>query len=208
MIKTSYTPRLFFGKYNSKVTLLCVIPNKKSAKWRPFRKPKELQNLHHWCKANFTSSDYIIKDHWIGNVDAVHYNQMCYLSNNQDMQKLIKQFGANIVEVTQPFDQAHNSQLDVRNIVVVRDTLLFSKYQCCVYFKYDPTQDTYKWLKNFFEDEAGVKLVPDPNKDWPYAVWPRVYLENDAHLTTLKLMWQERIDYVKSVHLKPPVTPI
>jgi hypothetical protein len=201
LIKTSYTPRLFFGKYNTKITLCTVIANKKPAKWRPHRKPKELQNLRRWCSDNFESSDYIIKDRWVSDVDSTRYNQMCYLSSSVDKQQLLKQFGSTVVEVTQPFDQAHNSQLDVRNITVVRDTLLFSKYQYCVYFKYDPEQHTYRWLRDFLHDEQGVKLVPDPSREYSYAVWPRVYLEDSTHLTTFKLMWQEKIDYVKTVHL-------
>ncbi len=200
LITTSYTTKLFFGKYNIKIVVSTNVNAKKTQAWR-WPKPKELHVLHNWCKEHFSSSDYVIKDHWATVEDNICFHQMCYLSDPSDKEKLLKEFGPTVIEITQPLDEEHNSQLEVRNITVVRDTLLYNLYKYCVYFKYDPTQETWRWLVGFLKDEPGVKLMPSAEANHRYPVWPRVYLEDDTHLVTLKLMWQEKIDYIKSVHL-------
>jgi hypothetical protein len=120
-----------------------------------------------------------------------------------DKNKLILEFGTRILEITQPLNLDHEKSLDVRNLVVVRKNLLFNKYKYSVYFKYDPTHETWDWLKNFFQDETDYKLVPSSNDITSYPVWPRIYLTDDTHLMSLKLMWQERIDYIKTEELLP-----
>lgn len=198
MIKTSYTTKLFFGKYNSRVIVVTRL-SKKNHRWRS-PKPRELQALHTWCRDNLSEDGHIIKDHFCLFNEDTAYQQMVYLSNPADRDLLLAHYGSQISEVTQPLDDSHKQQLEVRNLVVVRESLLYNRFKHCVYFKYDPTLETWRWLKTFFQDEESSKLMPDPKHDASYPVWPRVYLEDDTHLTTLKLMWQERIDYVKTVH--------
>jgi hypothetical protein len=199
VIKTNYTTKLFFGQYTTKITINTHIPGKKNYGYR-FQKPKELRELHNYCKENFVDG-YVVKDHWCGADDGVLFHQMIYLNNTFDRDALLARFGARVLEITQPFDSDHKNSLEIRNLTVVRNILLYNKYQHCVYFKYDPTHNTYNWLKAFFKDEVGHKLVPDPNRDYTYPVWPRVYLTDSTHLMSLKLMWSERIEYVKTVHL-------
>ena len=199
MIKTSYTTKLFFGKYNSRVIVVTRL-NRKIYRWKS-PKPRELLALHAWCRDHLSDEGYIIKDHFCVLNDDVTYQQMVYLSSPADRDLLLAHYGGQVSEVTQPLDDLHKQQLEVRNLVVVRNTLLYNRYRHSVYFKYDSTMETWRWLQTFFKDEEGCKLMPDPKHDPDYPVWPRVYLEDDTHLTTLKLMWQERIDYVKTVHL-------
>lgn len=201
MIKTNYSSKLFFGKYTTKITVSTVVASKKRYSWG-YPKPSEVFVLHNWCKDNFGDT-YIIKDHYIQTNHGLAYHQMVYTSNSQDKDKLILQFGTRILEITQPLNQDHEKSLDVRNLVVVRKNLLYNKYKYSVYFKYDPTHETWNWLKAFFQDETDFKLVPEANDTGSYPVWPRVYLVDDNHLMSLKLMWQERIDYIKTVELLP-----
>lgn len=199
MIKTSYTTKLFFGKYHTRVIVVTKTLNKTRRYGQP--KPTEIKDLHHWCSQHFQNNHYVIKDHFCQIHDESCYQQMVYLSDPVDREKLLANYGSRISELTQPLDEQHQDQLEVRNLVVVRNSLLYNRYRHSVYFKYDRTQETYRWLKTFFKDEPGCKLMPDPKHDLPYGIWPRVYLEDESHLTTLKLMWQDSIDYVKTVHL-------
>jgi hypothetical protein len=201
MIKTNYSSKLFFGKYSTKITVSTVVPSKKRYNYG-YPKPPEVFVIHDWCKDNFEES-YLIKDHFIKTTNDLQYHQMVYTSSLVDKNKLILEFGTRILEITHPLNLDHEKSLDVRNLVVVRKNLLFNKYKYSVYFKYDPTHETWDWLKNFFQDETDYKLVPSSNDITSYPVWPRIYLTDDTHLMSLKLMWQERIDYIKTVELLP-----
>lgn len=201
MIKTNYSSKLFFGKYSTKITVSTIVASKKRYTYG-YPKPAEVFVLHNWCKDNFQDA-FIIKDHFIKTNNGLEYHQMVYTSNAQDKNALIGQFSSQVLEITQPLNSDHEKSLEVRNLVIVRKNLLFNKYKYSVYFKYDPTHETWNWLKTFFKDEEGYKLVPAANDLTAYPVWPRVYLVDDTHLVTLKLMWQERIDYIKTVELLP-----
>lgn len=196
-MKIQYTSRLFFGNY-----YIRVVVNTHSARSTRYTfdwtKPDELLLLGDFCKVAFSENDYILKDRYVGpDVDGgIRFNQMLYLKTEDQLQKVIKTFGSSIVDITKPYDANHKDQLSIRNIVVVRDKLLYKKYQYAVYFKYDPKKEVWNWLRAYAKDETDIKIDRISH-------WPRAYMIDDSHLTSIKLMWSEKIDYIKTVRLLP-----
>ena len=213
MIKVLYTRKLFFEKYSIKIIIRTEssIENR-FFKWDLSRQnyPKnELDDTKIWLDDNIGSLNYKMRDYYVSrktkdfflsgdipdssNVGTI-WDQMIYVNDDHQKDLIIGYFGDRVIEITQPFDKEHKDKLEVRNVTVVRSTLLYNKYQYVVYFKYDREKEVKKWLKTFFEDETGHLLYLNDYS-------PRVYLRDDNHLTTIKLMWQDKIDHIKTVQL-------
>ena len=196
-MKIAYTSKLYFEKFCIKVIIKTDTP-KKNRYTYDWSKPEELKVLSSWCQANFKEDTYKIKDRYIGQSPNVgtSFHQMVYLSDDDQKEQLIREFGKHIVEITQPYDSSHRDQLTIRNLIIVRSNLLFKKYQHAVYFKYDPRGEVWSWLQKYAEDEPDLKVDT-------ISYWPRVYMVDDSHLSAFKLMWHERIDYIKTIQLLP-----
>jgi hypothetical protein len=107
---------------------------------------------------------------------------------------LILQFGSTIREITKPFDQDHLENLSVKNLVIVRQSLLHKKYQHVVYFKYDHKRELAPWLRDYAATESGIKVESD-------GPWNRVYMVDSSHFTLFQLTWPDRINYTKTIRL-------
>lgn len=200
-MKIQYTSRLYFKDYYIRVLVhtVSMCKHRYTFNWV---KPDELLVLSDFCQTAFAEKSYIIKDRYIGqDLDGCcRFHQMIYLKTEDQLSTLMQTFGASIVEITKPYDQSHQEQLSVRNVVVVRDQLLYKKYQYVVYFKYDPKKEVWKWLTAYSKGESDMKIDR-------MGSWPRVYLVDDLHLTSIKLMWPEQIDYMKTIRLLTPTAP-
>ena len=190
-----YTSKLYFEKYCIRV----VIKTDTSRKHRytyDWTKPDELKVLSDWCDANLEAGTYKIKDRYIGQSPnaGTSFHQMVYLSSTDQKEKIVREFGGQISELTQPYNEDHREQLTIRNLIIVRRNLIYKKYQHAVYFKYDPRGEVWKWLQSYAKDEPDLKVDT-------ISYWPRVYMVDDTHLAAFKLMWQEKIDYIKTIQL-------
>ena len=194
MIKIAYTTQLFYSKYNTRV-LLSIKSNISPRHEYPYnyRKPKEsLDNLK-WCKENLNS--FKIRDMYMGYRDTEYtWKQIIYI-NEEDKDKVLSKFD-NIIEVTQPYDKEHKETLDVKQIIVVRKTLIYKKYKHTIYFKYDRHNELIPWIKKYFEDE-------DDNtyEIFDYIYSPKINLINDEHLDLIKLTWSNMIRCIRTIRL-------
>lgn len=201
-MKVFYTSKLFFKKYSTRVIIEITSNKKYKRKNVSSKKIKEVADENTWCSKNLT--DFKIKNFYWGkiindidnSVEGTRWHQAVYISDESQKKKLLKKYKDRVIEITQPYNNDHKESLDVRNITEVRSTLLYNKYKYVVYFNFDRDGSFTKWLLTFFKDE-------DPTT---YSLkfkqrHPTVYLKDDDHLTTLKLMWQDKIDYIKTVHL-------
>ena len=188
-----YTSKLFFGKYNTRIVI--KTEGERLIRWV---KPSEVIEVQTWCQTNLPNNSWKIRDYQKNcrnyTIGEVTYYQNLYITDVAQTDQVLKKFGNSVIEVTQPLDQDHKNNLEIRNLLVVRSSLIYKKYQHVVYFKYDRTQELNNWLQTYFVDEPESKLISHP-------YWPRLYLVDQTHLTTVKLMWQEKIDYIKTVQL-------
>lgn len=207
-MKVLYTSRLFFEKYSIKIIVRteCYSIKNKFFKWDPIKFEKQLKDsalysTKKWLDSTIGSENYKVRDYYIENCrpnsstnSGTIWNQMIYVNSDHEKDAIIKHFGDRVIEVTQPFNKDHKDKLEIRNVIVVRSNLLYNKYQYVVYFKYDRNKEIINWLRAFFADESGYLLNLSEFS-------PRIYLHDNSHLTTIKLMWQEKINHIKTVQL-------
>jgi hypothetical protein len=200
-MKINYTTKLYFDKFSIRMQVETIGAG--SSRWNnnywgyTVNKMLELQELSAWCRENLKKQHYKLIDRYgrKGELpNTIVFNQMLYLFSQDQANAVIAEFGSRVVEITQPKDQFHLEQLEVKNEVVYRNTLLYKKYQHVVYFKYDRYLEVWNWLQDYAADETDLKI------DKGYYC-PRVYMENEDHLAVFKLTWGERIDYIKTICL-------
>ena len=207
MIKVLYTSKLFFEKYSIKIIVRTEsYLTSRFFKWDYSRQGQEQKNeltdTKKWLDDNIGPDDYKMRDYYISRITdesfkssvGTVWNQMIYVNDDNKKDMIINYFADRIFEVTQPFNKDHKDRLEIRNVTVIRSNLLYNKYQYVVYFKYDRSKELRNWLKTFFEDENGHLLYLNE-------YCPRIYLRDEDHLTTIKLMWQDKIDHIKTVQL-------
>lgn len=191
-MKINYTSKKFFKKYIYKLVLEVSATRPFS---RYFGNPSELMQVPNWIASHLPNLDCKITNRFQNsNGNDVHYHQVIYLADLDAKNTLQQQFAGVLTEVWQPLDQNHANELEIRNLLTVRQDLLFKKYKMAVYFKYDRKGELYKWLKEYFADSATAKVS---GSSW----WPRLYLNDDGEITVIKLSWPDSIDYVKRVVL-------
>lgn len=155
----------------------------------------ELAALPTWCHDNLSDHDHKIQNRYQrkDKHDSV-YHQLVYVKDAQTKDLLLANFGQAVLNVCQPLDNSHALNLEVKNVTEVRENLLFKKFRYAVYFRYNRTRELFNWLADYFKDTPTVKVNGSYN-------WPRLYMEDDMELTMIKLTWQDKIDYVKTVIL-------
>ena len=196
-MKIEYTKKYFFQKYAYKLSLLV---KGKTKNW--YSKPRELRIIPTWIKNNLTDTDYKVRNRFQSfEDDLCVYHQLIYCKDAATKDRLLATFGKQVVEICQPLDDNHKDNLEVKNIIEVRKTLIYKKYRYAVYFKYDRSHTIYPWLQQYFDSQKDTALVAGCN--W----WPKVYLTEDHEIMSIRLTWQDQIDYIKTVRLLEPVTP-
>jgi hypothetical protein len=197
-MKVFYTSKLFFKKYNTRI----IIETKSKHVFLLDNNVKEVISEKKWCDKNL--NDFKLKNFYWGKiinqidntVEGTKWHQMIYISGEDQKKKLLKRYKDRVIEITQPYNNDHKESLDVRNITEIRSKLIYDKYQYCVYFKYDNDNSLANWLSAFFKDEDPTTYSLKIKR-----YTPTIYLKDEGHLITLKLMWQDKIDYVKTIRL-------
>ena len=191
-MKINYTSKKFFKKYIYKLVL--AVSATKSFN-RYFGLPSELMQVPNWIAHNLPELDCKVTNRFqSSNGSDAKYHQVIYLADQDAKNTLQQQFAGQLVEVWQPLNVDHASELEIRNLLVARSSLLFNKYKMAVYFRYDRKGELYKWLKDYFATSSTAKVSGDLR-------WPRLYLNDDGEIAVIKLSWPDSIDYVKRVIL-------
>ena len=191
-MKINYTSKKFFKKY---VYKLVFEVNATRPFSRYFGIAAELNSIPRWIEQNLANLDCKITNRYqSGNGNDVKYHQVVYLNDDTAKHCLQQQFAVCLIDVWQPLDQSHASELEIRNLLTVRNSLLFNKYKMAVYFKYDRRGEVYTWLRDYFASSNTAKVSGDSR-------WPRLYLNDDGEIAVIKLSWPDSIDYVKRVIL-------
>lgn len=188
----NYTSRKFYKKYIYKLVLGAAAERITSSYWGT---PVALQVVPTWVSTHFADLDCRITNRFQNTRgNDVNYHQVIYLSDSDARDRILAEFAPRVLSVWQPFDKQHADNLEIRNVLVPRTSLLFNKYQYAVYFKYDRKAQLQPWLLDYFANITSVKVAGDK---W----WPRVYLNDDAEIAAIKLTWPDTISYVKRVLL-------
>ena len=194
-MQINYTSKLFYKKFPFKITFLINVQNlSKKTFWDRYTAP-ELLALPTWCNDNLKDHDHKIQNRYQrkDKHEAV-YHQLVYVKDAQTKDLLLANFGHAVLNVSQPLDNSHALNLEVKNVIEVRDNLLFKKYRYGVYFKYSRTNELFNWLLDYFDGNLAAKVSGS-------RYWAKLYLMDDADITMVKLTWPDKIDYVKSVRL-------
>jgi hypothetical protein len=185
-LKIHHSSKLFYGKYAYKVVLLT---NGMDC---------GLSKLSDWCNSNIADQDYkLVNRHH----DHCDWHQMVYVHNEQVRDNMLTAFGADVVEIWQPLDSDHLKKLSVRNVVQVRSTLIFKKYNHAIYFLYDRLGGIEDWLMEYYQGRTDVRVS---GSRW----WPKLYIQGDHlqdEITAIELTWPNCIDYVRTVRLISPL---
>lgn len=191
-MQIEYTQKLYFGKFYYKISV--EVSGESTSWWSP---PKEITPVLTWCAVNLNSLDYKLtkfrQHHDPGQRQAV-WHACIYCASADLRDQVLKQFGAQVVYVCQPLDDAHRMNLSVKNIISVRKDLIYKKFSHVIYFKYERTGKLYKWLKDYFRDNPKVRVA---GSLW----WCKVYMQDDVDVMSIQLSWPDHIDYLKTVRL-------
>jgi hypothetical protein len=147
-----------------------------------------------WCEAHAADQFKISRRYQGGTKKYSEWHQNVYLSSVDHKDALIKHAGASVHEVWQPLDADHLHSLDVRNVIEVRDQLIYRKYAHVIYFKYDRDGELWMWLEAMLAESEVSVLKGD-------RCWPKVYSMDLDDVRMIQLSYPERIDYIKHVKL-------
>ena len=159
--------------------------------------PQEFQSVQDWCEAHAAGQFHISRRYQGGSKKYSDWHQNVYLQSADHKDALIKHQAASVYEVWQPLDSDHLQSLDVRNVIEVRDKLIYRKYSHVIYFKYDTHGELWNWLETLME---GSQVSVLKGSTW----WPKVYSSDLDDVRMIQLSYPERIDYIKHVKLLPP----
>ena len=181
-MKIHHSSKLFYSKYAYKIVLLTSGMD------------DGLSKLAHWCDSNIVDQDYkLVNRHH----DHCDWHQMVYVLSASDRDNMLTVFGADVVEIWQPLDTEHLKKLSVRNIVQVRSTLIYKKFNHAIYFLFDRQGQIEDWLISYYEGRSDVRVS---GSRW----WPKLYIQGvhlQDELAAIELSWPNCIDYVRSVRL-------
>lgn len=192
-----YTHKLFYKKYAYKVVLSCQTQGRRWS-WRNAHKvPQEFQCVQDWCDVHAAGAFKIQRRYQGGNNKHSDWHQNVYVATADVKDALILNQGAAVHEVWQPLDADHLHSLDVRNVIEVRDSLIYRKYAHVIYFKYDRQCQLWTWLNSLVTDSQTSVLKGN-------AFWPKIYSSDLDDVRMIQLSYPERIDYIKHVKLITP----
>lgn len=195
-MKIEYTKKLFFKRFVYKLTLEV---KGYTRVWH--HAPGEVYEVKNWIDDNITDTDLKFVKRWQRWDDNLAvYHGCVYCKDPSILNQLLAQFGSMVLELCQPLDHEHQDNLEVRNIIEVRKDLIYKKYQYAVYFKYDRKNEILPWLQSYFENNDTVRVS---GNTW----WPKLYLCDNNEIMAVRLTWQERIDYIKTVRCLDPLEP-
>lgn len=189
-----YTHKLFFKKYAYKVVLSCQTSGNRWA-WRDqAHLPQEFQLVQDWCEQHAPDAHKIQRRYQGGSKRHSDWHQLVYLQTEHTKDALLKVQPTAVHEIWQPLDADHLQMLDVRNVIEVRDRLIYHKYSHVIYFKYDRDMQLWDWLKALLD---GSEVSVLKGSAW----WPKVYSSDLDDVRMIQLSYPERIDYIKHVKL-------
>lgn len=191
VMEVHYISKLLYQKYTHKITFQEV--SKK--RWKG-QSGFDLSTIPNWCATQFPHADFKCSNRYQHNPqrDKYVFHVMMYLTDPVVVDALIKQFPGQVVDVWKPLDDDHVEDLAVKNVVEVRNSLYYKKYRFSLVFNFNRARDLYPALEDYFRDNEGARVSGSP-------LWPRLYLTDKDDLTVIKLMWGDRINYIKSVRL-------
>jgi hypothetical protein len=194
-MKINFTSKLYFRQYAYKVVLSC---RASGGRWwrRDGQTPVEFTQLTTWCETHAPNAHEIRRRVQKQTNRYTDWHQVVYVQTEHVKNSLVQEYGANVLEVTQPLDTAHGQLLEVRNITEVRHNLIYKKYNHVIYFKYDRPQQLWEWLENIVNDSEHSVLKGN-------RLWPKVYSCSLDDVQMIQLSYADRIDYVKHVILLP-----
>lgn len=193
-MKIHYVSKLFYKKYAYKVVLNCQTSGNRWFWRRSDVLPQEFQQVQDWCETHVQGQFKIQRRYQGGSKKHSDWHQNVYLGSADHKDALIAHAGAAVNEVWQPLDDDHLQSLDVRNVIEVRDSLIYGKYSHVVYFKYNRDGELWKWLEALLVESDVSDLKGDR---W----WPKVYSTDLDDVRMIQLSYPERIDYIKHVKL-------
>jgi hypothetical protein len=191
-MKIDYTQKLYFGKFCYKI---CVEVRAHTSYW--WQIPTCVQDVVTWCEKNLPVNTYKVqrrRQTWDENNNLASWHVCVYCGDMNIRDQVLQHFGSQVVRMSQPLDDQHKQNLTVKNVIQIRDSLIFNKFRHAVYFKYDRSGKLLSWLKNYFQDNPKAKVSGNL---W----WVKVYMTDDLDVTSLQLSWPDQIDYVKTVRL-------
>jgi hypothetical protein len=190
-MKISYTHKLFFGRFHRKITIQVEgMVNH----WNAM--PTSVSDLQNWCTQHLPPHEFKVRCRefgWDTNQNHKTYHVHIYYSLDQVQQQVLSEFGSKVIHMCAPLDQQHVDDLSVKNIIQVRDTLLYNKYSHVIYFKYQKNRKLHSWLTEYLAD-TDVKITHNHQ-------FPIVYMPGADHMALLQITWADEIDHVKQVRL-------
>jgi hypothetical protein len=188
----NYTSRLYYKKFAYKIIVETIA--KPSSRWAKTQ-GKGLMQINAWCQETFQEQNFKIQNRYQKKInhDTICH-QLIYVQDASSKDLIIQKFGSRVKQIWQPLNSDHLQQLDIRNLVEVRRELLYKKFRYAVYFRYDGANVIYDWMDQYFKGNSDAKV----SGNWR---WPRLYLVDDAEITTIRLSWGDAIDYIKIVKL-------
>lgn len=188
----NYTSKLFYKKFAYKILLETV--TKPSSRWAK-NNNKDLMQINAWCQQTFTDKNFKLQHRYQKKIKKdTLWHQLIYVEDQASKDIIVSHFGSRVKQIWQPLNQSHLNLLDVRNIVEVRQELLYKKFRYGVYFKYDRSNTIYNWMLSYFQDNPNAKISGNEK-------WPRLYIADESEITTMRLSWGDAIDYIKTVKL-------
>jgi hypothetical protein len=201
MLKIAYTSRKFFGKFAYRLTIAAKGNN---VWWRGHERGEMLNpNVNKWIKTHMPDANCKVCVRYQSSTDSeTNYHTMVYLSDEKSNNKLLTEFASHTIEVCQPLNKEHEQNLEIKNTIEVRKTLIYKKYSHVIYFKYDRSGDLGKWIKKELKSDLKNGTIKWSGN----ASWNTLYFQSTEDMTMIKLMWSENIDRMKTVVLLNPPT--
>jgi hypothetical protein len=193
-----YTTHLLYGKYAYKLVFAILTPSR----WPDWRREKGTDKVYqvlNWINANYPNLDFkhTKRYQWCQDStqkDKYLYHAVVYLDDPTVVDALVAKFKKKVIEQWRPMDKEHREDMGIRNIIEIRDSLIFKKFRYAIYFHYDKSRELFGQLEDYFQDNKQAKVA---GNCW----WPKLYLNDKDDVTAIKLMWGENISHMKSVRL-------
>jgi hypothetical protein len=193
MFSISYPTKKFFGKFVYRISL--SVQGQSPNRWITKKDNCYDPDIKTWIANHMANLEHKVRYRY--NHSTKCYLAMIYLSDSQAKDQLISQFSKHIEEVCQPLNQDHEHNLEPKNMIEVRKTLIYKKYKYVTYFKYDRSRKIRQWLQQEFKEQLEnnqAKLIGS-------SVWNTMYFANLEDMVMVKMMCPESIHMIKTVML-------
>lgn len=200
-MQIEYVQKLYFGKYCYKIHVeVKGIVSQPTLWWTAWETPDEVKQVTSWCVNNLPAEDHKLIKRRMNTLpddspvlEAVWH--VCVYCDQPDIRdQVVKKFGAQVVRISQPLDDDHKQNLQIRNVVQVKKELIYKQYSNVIYFKYDKTGEIHRWLHDYFQHNSLVRISKDSK-------WCKVYMSDDSDVSAIKLTWSDRIEYMRTIRL-------